>query len=201
MRCGVLRADLVVVSKQKREMVLLQGESVLRTYQVALGREPVGAKREEGDGRTPEGRYTIDWRNAKSKYHLSLHISYPDAADVARARGAGGDAGGGVMIHGSSGGGGWWGGGPRCWVGSWGEEARGFVCLRWVNGFLWYFAWLGHWFGFGGFAEFLGFSAEFDFVVNEGFLGFEREFACRKERRPVSRWIAHMRERWGDGAA
>src|ERR1019366_582690 len=86
MRCGVLRADLVVVSKQKREMVLLRGESVLRTYRIALGREPVGAKREEGDGRTPEGRYTIDYRNDKSKYHLSLHISYPDAADVARAR-------------------------------------------------------------------------------------------------------------------
>src|ERR1035437_431515 len=100
MRCGVLRADLVVVSKQKREMVLLRGESVLRTYRIALGREPVGAKREEGDGRTPEGRYTVDWRNARSKYHLSLHISYPDAADVARAREAGGDAGGGIMIHG-----------------------------------------------------------------------------------------------------
>jgi murein L,D-transpeptidase YafK len=100
MRCGVLRADLVVVSKKKREMVLLRGESVLRTYRIALGREPVGAKRAEGDGRTPEGRYTIDYRNAKSKCHLSLHISYPDAADVARAREAGVDAGGDIMIHG-----------------------------------------------------------------------------------------------------
>jgi len=100
MRCGVLRADLVVVSKKKREMLLLRGESVLRTYRIALGREPVGAKRQEGDGRTPEGRYTIDWRNARSKYHLSLHISYPDAADGARAREAGVDPGGDIMIHG-----------------------------------------------------------------------------------------------------
>ena len=100
MRCGVLRADLVVVSKKKREMTLLRGESVLRTYRIALGREPVGPKRREGDGRTPEGRYTIDRRNARSKYHLSLHISYPDAADVARAREAGVDAGGDIMIHG-----------------------------------------------------------------------------------------------------
>lgn len=100
MGCGVLRADLVVVSKKKREMALLRGESVLRTYRIALGREPVGAKRAEGDGRTPEGRYTIDWRNARSQYHLSLHISYPDAADVARAREAGVDAGGDIMIHG-----------------------------------------------------------------------------------------------------
>ena len=100
MRCGVLRADLVLVSKKRREMVLLRGQSVLRTYRIALGREPVGPKREEGDGRTPEGRYTIDWRNANSKYHLSLHISYPDAADVARAREAGVDPGGDIMIHG-----------------------------------------------------------------------------------------------------
>jgi murein L,D-transpeptidase YafK len=100
MRCGVLRADLVVVSKKRREMVLLRGESVLRTYRIALGREPVGPKRQEGDGRTPEGRYIIDRRNAKSGYHLSLHISYPDASDVARALEAGVDPGGDIMIHG-----------------------------------------------------------------------------------------------------
>jgi murein L,D-transpeptidase YafK len=100
MRCGVLRADLVIVSKKRREMVLLSGENVLRTYRIALGREPEGPKRQEGDGRTPEGRYTIDRRNAKSKYHLGLHISYPDAADVARAREAGVDPGGDIMIHG-----------------------------------------------------------------------------------------------------
>ena len=95
-----MRADLVLVHKKKREMVLLRGESVLRTYRISLGREPVGHKRREGDGRTPEGRYTIDRRNARSKYHLSLHISYPDAADVARAREAGVDAGGDIMVHG-----------------------------------------------------------------------------------------------------
>src|SRR5664279_3045190 len=100
MPCGVLRADLVLVSKKKREMVLLRGESVLRTYRIALGRAPEGPKRAAGDGRTPEGRYTIDWRNPRSKYHLSLHISYPDAADLARAREAGVDPGGDIMIHG-----------------------------------------------------------------------------------------------------
>ena len=100
MRCGVLQADLVLVRKQRREMVLLRGESVLRTYRIALGREPVGPKRQEGDGRTPEGRYIIDRRNPKSKYHLSLHISYPDAADIARATEAGVEPGGDIMIHG-----------------------------------------------------------------------------------------------------
>jgi murein L,D-transpeptidase YafK len=100
MRCGILRADLVLVRKQRREMLLLRGESVLRTYRVALGREPFGPKQCEGDGRTPEGRYTIDWRNPNSKYHLSLHISYPDAADTARAAAAGVAPGGDIMIHG-----------------------------------------------------------------------------------------------------
>ena len=88
-------------------MVLLRGEKVLRTYRIALGWAPVGAKQREGDGRTPEGRYTIDWRNPRSKYHLSLHISYPSAADVERARAAGVDPGGEIMIHGGGGEGDW----------------------------------------------------------------------------------------------
>ena len=90
----------MLVSKKRREMVLLRGEKVLRTYKVALGWAPVGAKEREGDGRTPEGRYTIDWRNPRSKYHLSLHVSYPGPADVERARAAGVDPGGEIMIHG-----------------------------------------------------------------------------------------------------
>ena len=100
MRCGVLRADRIVVYKERREMLLLRGQSVLRQYRVALGREPVGHKQREGDGRTPEGAYVIDRRNPKSRYHLSLHISYPNADDVARARAAAVDPGGDIMIHG-----------------------------------------------------------------------------------------------------
>src|SRR5262249_25609436 len=75
-------------------------ESILRSYRVALGREPVGHKLCEGDGRTPEGRYVIDGRNPKSRYYLSLHISYPNAEDVARAKAAGIEPGGDIMIHG-----------------------------------------------------------------------------------------------------
>ena len=99
-RCGVYLVDRIVVQKARREMALLSGEAVVRTYRVALGRDPVGHKRQEGDGRTPEGRYLIDRRNPESKYHLSLHISYPNEADVARARSAGVDPGGDIMIHG-----------------------------------------------------------------------------------------------------
>jgi murein L,D-transpeptidase YafK len=99
-KCGVYRVDRVVVRKGQREMLLLAGESVVRSYRVALGRNPVGHKEREGDGRTPEGRYTIDWRNPESKYHLSLHVSYPNEADRERARAAGLDPGGDIMIHG-----------------------------------------------------------------------------------------------------
>jgi murein L,D-transpeptidase YafK len=99
-RCGVFRVDRVVVRKAARELLLLSGESVVRSYRVALGRSPEGHKEREGDGRTPEGRYTIDRRNPKSKYHLSLHISYPNEADTERARAGGVDPGCDIMIHG-----------------------------------------------------------------------------------------------------
>ena len=81
-------------------MLLLRGDSILRSYRVALGSDPAGHKQREGDGRTPEGRYTIDRRNPKSRYHLSLHISYPNEADRARAAALGVDPGGDIMIHG-----------------------------------------------------------------------------------------------------
>src|SRR3954454_9166210 len=100
MRCGILRADQIIVNKTRREMLLIRGQSVLRSYRVALGRDPIGHKQREGDGRTPEGRYTIDRRNPKSRYHLALHISYPNAEDRARAKAAGVDPGGDIMIHG-----------------------------------------------------------------------------------------------------
>ena len=78
----------------------MQGQTILATFPIALGGAPEGHKGEEGDQRTPEGRYRIDWRNDKSSYHLSMHISYPDAADMARAEAEGKDPGGMIMIHG-----------------------------------------------------------------------------------------------------
>ena len=67
-------------------MTLLSGGKVLKTYKVALGSVPVGPKQVEGDHKTPEGNYVIDAKNAHSQFHLSLHISYPSAADQQRAR-------------------------------------------------------------------------------------------------------------------
>lgn len=93
-------ADKILIVKSTRTMTLYSGNKVLRTYKVALGTTPTGPKRAEGDHKTPEGIYTIDAKNPQSQFHLSLHISYPDAADRERARKLGAKPGGAIMIHG-----------------------------------------------------------------------------------------------------
>lgn len=92
--------DRIVVEKAERKLSILRGEKVLKTYRVALGRNPIGAKEQEGDMKTPKGVYTIDYRNPKSDYHLALHISYPSAEDTARAAQRGVNAGFDIEIHG-----------------------------------------------------------------------------------------------------
>lgn len=94
------KADRVFVEKSRRQLTLYRKDEVLKTYKIALGPDPVGHKEKEGDGRTPEGRYTIDYRNARSQFHRALHISYPSAADKAHARALGVSPGGDIMIHG-----------------------------------------------------------------------------------------------------
>jgi murein L,D-transpeptidase YafK len=95
-----IHADKIVILKSAHSMTLLSGGKVLKTYKVALGAVPVGPKRVEGDHRTPEGDYVIDAKNPHSQFHLSLHISYPSAADRERARSLGARPGGAIMIHG-----------------------------------------------------------------------------------------------------
>jgi murein L,D-transpeptidase YafK len=99
---------LVVLSKAERSLRLVDARgNVVARYDVALGSDPVGHKQREGDGRTPEGRYVLDWRNPASAYHLSLHVSYPDAADREAADARGDAPGGMIMIHGIRNGLGW----------------------------------------------------------------------------------------------
>jgi murein L,D-transpeptidase YafK len=88
------------VHKKERTMELLHAGQVIRTYKIALGHNPVGPKERQGDFRTPEGLYVIDSRTAQSQAHRSLHISYPNAADRARARKLGVSPGGDIVIHG-----------------------------------------------------------------------------------------------------
>src|SRR6187200_2111451 len=83
---GPDRADYVVVDKSDRKLYLFKAGRVLREFDVALGLVPNGPKQREGDFRTPEGKYRLDARNANSDFFLSIHVSYPDESDRARAR-------------------------------------------------------------------------------------------------------------------
>lgn len=93
-------ADRVVIEKSRRQMTLYSGERQVARYYVALGKQPVGRKRCQGDLRTPEGTYAISGRKPNSDFYRALRISYPSEDDVARAREAGCDPGGDIMIHG-----------------------------------------------------------------------------------------------------
>jgi murein L,D-transpeptidase YafK len=97
---GIVVADSIVVEKAKRTLTLYSGGFPVRSYRVALGKEPTGDKVQRGDGRTPEGLFHVDFKNPQSKYHMALHISYPDAAHARRAAAMGVSPGGDIMVHG-----------------------------------------------------------------------------------------------------
>ncbi len=96
-------ADMVVVFKASRRLVLYSHGRPIRDYDIGLGWAPVGDKEFEGDGRTPEGSYYINRRNPNSAFHLSLGISYPDPNQVADAAAEGRNPGGDIFIHGGQG--------------------------------------------------------------------------------------------------
>ncbi|MFW5823932.1 MAG: L,D-transpeptidase family protein [Marinobacter sp.] len=90
----------VVVRKGERRLDLLADGQVVRSYRISLGRTPEGHKLYEGDSRTPEGRYTLDFRNPNSEFHKSIRISYPNRKDRELAAAWGLEPGGNIMIHG-----------------------------------------------------------------------------------------------------
>lgn len=93
-------ADKILVEKTSRKLHLLSHGVPFRTFDIALGLEPEGDKEQEGDQKTPEGYYMLDGRNPDSDFFLSIHISYPNKADRAKASKKGVDPGGQIMIHG-----------------------------------------------------------------------------------------------------
>jgi hypothetical protein len=93
-------ADRIVVRKSERRLYLMRRGEVLRSYRVALGLQPAGPKERAGDFRTPEGRYLLTRRNARSDFFLSIQVSYPNDEDVRRARHQHVDPGGAIMLHG-----------------------------------------------------------------------------------------------------
>jgi murein L,D-transpeptidase YafK len=101
------KADSILILKKDHLLQLLTQGKVIHTDKVALGRGGLAAKEQEGDARTPEGRYFIDAKNKSSAYHRALHISYPSAEDRVRASKRGVSPGGAIMIHGLPNGLGW----------------------------------------------------------------------------------------------
>lgn len=110
----------VLVRKEERRLYLMSGDEVVRSYRIGLGDNPTGHKLFEGDKRTPEGKYTLDWRNPDSDFYKSIHVSYPNNQDREMAEAWGLDPGGSIMIHGL----------PN----DAGEWAFAFIGLDWTNG-------------------------------------------------------------------
>ena len=93
-------ADRVVVDKSERKLFLYKEDRVLREFEIALGLAPNGPKMREGDFRTPEGNYFLTNRRVNSDFFMAIQVSYPNNADIARARAQGVSAGSLIMIHG-----------------------------------------------------------------------------------------------------
>ena len=93
--------EKVLVLKSAHQLQLINDGKPLKTYRISLGKGPKGPKLMEGDKRTPEGFYWLDWRKPSDRYYLSMHISYPNISDSARARREGVPPGGMIMIHGT----------------------------------------------------------------------------------------------------
>jgi murein L,D-transpeptidase YafK len=104
---GAEKADMVLVVKSQSKLYLIKNNKVFREYRVAFGANPKGPKHQEGDERTPEGRYILDYKKADSAFYKAIHISYPNAEDKKRAKKLGINPGGLIMIHGQKNGFGW----------------------------------------------------------------------------------------------
>lgn len=98
---SIMMADKVIVKKSTRMLYLSQNGEIFNKYHITLGRIPVGDKEVEGDMKTPEGVYLLDYRQFSNDYYKSLHVSYPNASDKAHAESLGQSPGGMIMIHGA----------------------------------------------------------------------------------------------------
>ena len=101
------KADSVLVVKSQSKLYLKRNGEILKAFHVAFGANPEGHKMQEGDERTPEGRYILDYKKEDSAFYKSIHISYPNKVDRERAKKEGVSPGGFIMIHGQKNGYGW----------------------------------------------------------------------------------------------
>ena len=103
----IQKADEVLVIKSEKRLYLLKDGKRYASFPVVFGGDPRGHKEQQGDQRTPEGRYTLDYKTVNSSFYKSIHISYPNSADRAHAQKLGVDPGGDIKIHGQANGWGW----------------------------------------------------------------------------------------------
>jgi murein L,D-transpeptidase YafK len=96
----IMRADSILIVKHERKLYLIRDSYPLRSYRIALGLSPTGAKEHQWDFRTPEGSYIIDFRQEHSHYYKALHVSYPSRPDLQRSSALHMPAGGSIFIHG-----------------------------------------------------------------------------------------------------
>ena len=101
------QADMVLVVKSQQKLYLKKDEKILKIYNVVFGANPKGHKEKEGDERTPEGKYLLDYKKSDSAYYKAIHISYPNEQDLQKAKEMGVNPGGQIMIHGQRNGFGW----------------------------------------------------------------------------------------------
>jgi len=92
--------DLVEIDKSENKMFLWEGNKIIKTYHVAFGANPKGHKEQEGDKKTPEGRYTLDYKKEDSAFYRAMHINYPNLSDTDNAIKKSVSPGGFIMIHG-----------------------------------------------------------------------------------------------------
>ena len=93
--------DKILVLKSARRLQLISDGKPIKTYRISLGKQPKGPKMREGDKRTPEGLYWVDWRKKSDKFNLAMHINDPNISDAATARREGVNPGSMIMIHGT----------------------------------------------------------------------------------------------------
>lgn len=65
-------------------MHLWQQDRLVRSFRIALGKQPNGAKQHRGDSRTPVGRYYIGDKRPSRRFYKFLALTYPNIADAER---------------------------------------------------------------------------------------------------------------------
>ena len=99
--------DYVLVKKSELKMYVISKGEKIKEYSISLGDNPKGHKEQEGDERTPEGKYFLDYKKSDSSFYKAIHISYPNEEDKSKAKEKGVNPGGLIMIHGQKNGLGW----------------------------------------------------------------------------------------------